>query len=139
MSHLEYDPDLYAGQLDNREDHAPGDEPEESAGHWVRNANLGLLFSIVLTVAAFWLAEVHPLVVWGPAIPDALLVLAVAQMGVHLVFFLHVTTGPDNTNNVLALAFGILVVFLIVGGSIWIMGHLAHNMMPADQLMQRMM
>jgi cytochrome o ubiquinol oxidase operon protein cyoD len=47
-----------------------------------------------------------------------------------------VTTGPDNTNNVLALAFGILVVFLIVVGSIWIMNHLHHNMMPADQLMQ---
>jgi hypothetical protein len=34
-------------------------------------------------------------------------VLAIAQMGVHLVFFLHITTGPDNTNNVLALAFGL--------------------------------
>ena len=34
-----------------------------------------------------------------------LVVLAIAQMGVHLVFFLHITTGPDNTNNVLALAF----------------------------------
>jgi cytochrome o ubiquinol oxidase operon protein cyoD len=136
MSHLDYDPGLYEGQLDNREDHAPGDEPEESAGHWVRNANLGLLFSVLLTIAAFWLAEVHPLVVWGPAIPDALIVLAIAQMGVHLVFFLHVTTGPDNTNNVLALAFGVLVVFLIVLGSIWIMGQMQHNMMPTDQLMQ---
>ena len=36
--------------------------------------------------------------------------LAIAQMGVHLVFFLHITTGPDNTNNVLALAFGVLIV-----------------------------
>jgi cytochrome o ubiquinol oxidase operon protein cyoD len=57
-------------------------------------------------------------------------------MGVHLVFFLHVTTGPDNTNNVLALAFGVLVVFLIVAGSIWIMNNLNHNMMPMDQLMR---
>lgn len=56
-------------------------------------------------------------------------------MGVHLVFFLHITTGPDNTNNVLALAFGILVVVLIVLGSIWIMDHLKQNMMPMDQLM----
>jgi cytochrome o ubiquinol oxidase operon protein cyoD len=57
-------------------------------------------------------------------------------MGVHLVFFLHITTGPDNTNNVLALAFGILVVFLIVAGSIWIMNHLQTNMMPMNQLME---
>jgi cytochrome o ubiquinol oxidase operon protein cyoD len=134
MSGLEYDPRLYAGDLNHREDHAPGDEPVESAGHWVRNSNLGLGFSVVLTVAAFVIAGSH--LVWGPAVPVALLVLAIAQMGVHLVFFLHVTTGPDNTNNVLALAFGVLVVFLIVAGSIWIMGHLSHNMMPTtDQLM----
>lgn len=134
MSNLEYDPRLYTGDLNHREDHAPGDEPEESAGHWVLNSNLGLGFSIVLTVAAFYLASAH--LIWGPAVPVALIVLAIAQMGVHLVFFLHVTTGPDNTNNVLALAFGILVVFLIVGGSIWIMNHLTQNMMPMDQLME---
>jgi cytochrome o ubiquinol oxidase operon protein cyoD len=134
MSHLDYDPAQYEDRLDNREDHAPGDEPEESAGHWVLNANLGLGFSVVLTAAAFWVAAVHP--VWGPAVPVALVVLAIAQMGVHLVFFLHVTTGPDNTNNVLALAFGIMVVFLIVVGSIWIMGQMRYNMMPVDQLMR---
>ena len=56
--------------------------------------------------------------------------LAIAQMGVHLVFFLHITTGPDNTNNVLALAFGVLIVFLVVSGSLWIMANLNANMMP---------
>lgn len=134
MSDLEYDPKLHGGSLDHREDHAPGDEPEESAGHWVMNSNLGLGFSVILTVAAFVLAQTH--LIYGPSIPVALIVLAIAQMGVHLVFFLHVTTGPDNTNNVLALAFGILVVFLIVAGSIWIMTHLTQNMMPMDQMMQ---
>ena len=136
MSDLEYDPHAYDEPMDH-EDHAPGDEPEESAGHWVRNSNLGLGFSIVLTVAAFWAAGATHLI-YGPAIPVALIVLAIAQMGVHLVFFLHITTGPDNTNNVLALAFGVLVVFLLVGGSVWIMTHLNQNMMPMpmDQLMR---
>ena len=50
-------------------------------------------------------------------------------MGVHLVFFLHVSSGPDNTNNALALAFGTLVVLLLIGGSVWILGHLDHAMM----------
>jgi cytochrome o ubiquinol oxidase operon protein cyoD len=134
MSHLEFDPHLYTSEVNQREDHAPGDAPEESAGHWVLNSNLGLVFSVVLTAAAFAAARSH--LIWGPAVPDALIVLAIAQMGVHIVFFLHVTTGPDNTNNVLALAFGVLVVFLIVFGSIWIMGHLNDNMMPMQQLMQ---
>jgi cytochrome o ubiquinol oxidase operon protein cyoD len=134
MSDLEFDPDAYRGVLDERGDLAPGDEPQESAGHWVLNANLGLGFSVILTIAAFVAVTTH--LVWGPAIPVALIVLAIAQMGVHLVFFLHVTTGPDNTNNVLALAFGLLVVFLIVAGSLWIMNNLQANMMPMDQLMQ---
>jgi cytochrome o ubiquinol oxidase operon protein cyoD len=134
MSKLEFDPHLYTGQLDGREDHAPGDEPEESAGHWVRNANFGLGLSVLLTAAAFIFAGSHA--IYGPAIPVALIVLAISQMGVHLVFFLHVTTGPDNTNNVLALALGILVVFLIVLGSIWIMHHLNGNMMPMDQIVR---
>jgi cytochrome o ubiquinol oxidase operon protein cyoD len=134
MSNPESDLHLNPDQVDELEDHAPGDEPPEEAGHWVRNANLGLGFSIVLTVAAFYLAKSD--VVYGPAIPEALIVLAIAQMGVHLVFFLHITTGPDNTNNVLALAFGILVVFLIVAGSIWIMSHLSDNMMPMEQMLQ---
>jgi cytochrome o ubiquinol oxidase operon protein cyoD len=129
MSSEEYDPHAPEGV-----DHAPGDEPDESAGHWIRNSNLGLGFSVILTIAAFVLAAWHPLL-WAPALPVALIVLAIGQMGVHLVFFLHVTTGPDNTNNVLALAFGILVVFLLVAGSIWIMAHLSHNLMPIDQLM----
>lgn len=129
-SHLHLDPDV----MDERADHAPGDEPPEAAGHWIRNANLGLGFSIVLTVAAFALAGSD--VIYAPALPVALIVLAIAQMGVHLVFFLHITTGPDNTNNVLALAFGILVVFLTVVGSIWIMDHMKHNMMPMEELMQ---
>jgi cytochrome o ubiquinol oxidase operon protein cyoD len=134
MSELEYDPRPYAGALDHREDHAPGDEPVEDAGEYIRNASLGLGFSVILTVAAFVLAGTH--LIYGPAVPVGLLVLAIAQMGVHLVFFLHITTGPDNTNNVLALAYGIMVVFLIVIGSVWIMNHLEQNMMPMDQLMQ---
>jgi cytochrome o ubiquinol oxidase operon protein cyoD len=134
MSEVEFDPKHPIGIHDDREDHAPGDEPIEDAGHWVANSNLGLGFSVILTVAAFVIARSS--LVYGPSVPVALIVLAIAQMGVHLVFFLHITTGPDNTNNVLALAFGILVVFLIVVGSIWIMDHLAGNMMPTAQLMQ---
>ena len=56
-------------------------------------------------------------------------------MVVHLVFFLHITTGPDNTNNVLALAFGVFIVTIVVAGSTWIMTNLNHNMMAPAELM----
>jgi cytochrome o ubiquinol oxidase operon protein cyoD len=52
------------------------------------------------------------------------------------VFFLHITTAPDNTNNVLALAFGILIVALVMGGSLWIMDHLDHRMVPMTEVLQ---
>ncbi len=70
------------------------------------------------------------------SIPIALSVLAIAQMGVHLVFFLHMTSGPDNLNNLMALAFGLLIVMLLVFGSLWIMANLNHNMMPMEQIMK---
>jgi cytochrome o ubiquinol oxidase subunit IV len=37
---------------------------------------------------------------------------------------------------VLALAFGVLIVILVMAGSLWIMANLNHNMMPMDQFMQ---
>jgi len=132
MSAFKSDTRLNAGKLDDGGDHAPGDEPKEDVGHWVRNANIGLGLSALLTAGAFFLASSQS--VWGPAIPVGLIVLGIAQMGVQLVFFLHITTGPDNTNNVLALAFGLLVVLLVVIGSVWIMDHVTTNMMPVEQM-----
>lgn len=89
---------------------------------------IGLALALILTGVSFWAASTSSL--WGPGIAVGLVVLAIAQMGVHLVFFLHITSGPDNTNNVLALAFGVLIVFLVMIGTIWIMTHMDANMMP---------
>jgi cytochrome o ubiquinol oxidase operon protein cyoD len=117
-------------------DLAPGEEHEDGGGVTQRVVGylVGLGLAILLTATSFYVAGTD--LVWQPSIPVALVVLAIAQMGVHLVFFLHITTGPDNTNNVLALAFGVLIVILLMGGSLWIMTNLNHNMMPMDQIMQ---
>jgi cytochrome o ubiquinol oxidase subunit IV len=117
-----------------RHDVAPGDEEEVRIGPRLVGYVIGLGLAILLTATSFFVAGTN--LVWQPSIPVAIIVLAIAQMGVHLVFFLHITTGPDNTNNVLALAFGLLIVFLVIGGSLWIMANLNQNMMPMDQLMQ---
>ena len=98
---------------------------------------IGLALALILTGVSFWVASTGAL--WGPGVAVGLVVLAIAQMGVHLVFFLHITSGPDNTNNVLALAFGVLIVFLVMIGTIWIMGHMDANMMPDPALMNLQM
>jgi cytochrome o ubiquinol oxidase subunit IV len=115
-------------------DLAPGDEDEGRIGPRLIGYVIGLGLALLLTATSFFVAGTD--LVWQPSIPVAIIVLAIAQMGVHLVFFLHITTGADNTNNVLALAFGILIVVLVIGGTLWIMANLNHNMLPMDQLMR---
>ena len=115
-------------------DLAPGDEEEVRVGPRLLGYCTGFGLAILLTATSFFIAGTS--LVWQPSIPVALIVLAIAQMGVHLVFFIHITTDPDNTNNILALAFGLLIVFLVVGGSLWIMANLNQNMLPMDQIMQ---
>ena len=117
-------------------DTVPGYEPVGADGesHAIWSYLIGLGLATLLTIVSFFVAQTT--LVWTPSLPVALVVLAIAQMGVHLVFFLHITTGPDNVNNVMALAFGVLIVLLLLVGSLWIMMHMNQNMMPMDQIMQ---
>ncbi len=117
-------------------DVAPG-EPHSNIMSESLSYIIGLGLALLLTGVSFWVASTS--VLWGPGVAVGLVVLAIAQMGVHLVFFLHITTGPDNTNNVLALAFGVLIVFLVMIGTIWIMAHLAANMGPSAEMMNLQM
>jgi cytochrome o ubiquinol oxidase operon protein cyoD len=105
---------------------------QEGPSHWLVYTT-GLLLAVILTATSFWAANTSLL--WASGIPLGIAVLGIAQMGVHLVFFLHMTSGPDNTNHVLALAFGVLFVFMVVAGSLWIMADLNSGMMPAAGMM----
>ena len=115
---------------------APG-EPHDSLMSETISYIVGLGLALLLTAVSFWVASTSN--IWGPGVAMGLVVLAIAQMGVHLVFFLHITTGPDNTNNVLALAFGVLIVFLVMIGTIWIMGHMNANMGVSPEMMNLQM
>ena len=130
MSDTEVSLHLHDGDL------APGDERIDGReiAEGVRGYLVGLGLATLITVVAFFISGTS--LVWQPSIPIALVVLAIAQMGVHLVFFLHITTGAESLNNVLALMFGLLIVTLLIVGSLWIMTHLNHNMMPMERIMQ---
>jgi cytochrome o ubiquinol oxidase operon protein cyoD len=121
---------LYDGDI------APGDERADGreVAEGILGYLIGLGLAVLLTVVAFFITGTS--LVWQPSIPAALIVLAITQMGVHIVFFLHITTRPDSINNVMALTFGVFIVFVLIVGSLWIMTHLNHNMMPMERLMQ---
>jgi cytochrome o ubiquinol oxidase operon protein cyoD len=109
------------------DDRTPGVEEHEPAASYLSyTAGLGL--AILATIASFIVSQTNLL--WAPGIPVGLVVLAFAQIGVHLVFFLHLGSGSDSTNNILALAFGVLIAFLVIAGSVWIMANLGSNLMP---------
>ena len=121
---------------DNLLDVAPGIPHSNIVSETVAYV-IGLALALILTGVSFWVASTSTL--WGPGVAVGLVVLAIAQMGVHQVFFLHITSGPDNTNNVLALAFGVLIVFLVMVGTIWIMAHMDANMAPDPAIMNLQM
>jgi cytochrome o ubiquinol oxidase operon protein cyoD len=118
-------------------DRAPGDasrptELRRDASFNVLVYSVGLSLAAILTAISFWAANTSLL--WPPGVPLGLAALAITQMGIHLVFFLHITSGPDSTNNVLALAFGVLIVALVMAGSLWIMTNLDQNMTPMREM-----
>jgi cytochrome o ubiquinol oxidase operon protein cyoD len=121
---------------DNLIDVAPG-SPHNNLVSETAAYFIGLALALILTGISFWVASTSAL--WGPGVATGLVVLAIAQIGIHLVFFLHITSGPDNTNNVLALAFGVLIVFLVMIGTIWIMAHMNANVGMAPELMNLQM
>jgi cytochrome o ubiquinol oxidase operon protein cyoD len=107
------------------DDRTPGVEQHESTASYL-SYTAGLVLAVLLTIMSFVVSQTHLL--WPPGIPVGLVVLAFAQIGVHLVFFLHMGSGPDNTNNILALAFGLFIVFLVITGSCWVIANLNANM-----------
>jgi cytochrome o ubiquinol oxidase subunit IV len=109
------------------DDRTPGVEENEPTASCL-SYTAGLVLAILATIASFVVAQTN--LIWAPGIPVGLIVLAFAQIGIHLVFFLHLGSGADSTNNILALAFGVLIVFLVIAGSIWITANLYENMMP---------
>jgi cytochrome o ubiquinol oxidase operon protein cyoD len=113
--------------VDRPYDRTPGVEHQETTANYL-SYTVGLGLAVLLTVGSFLVSQTNLL--WAPGIPVGLVVLAFAQIGVHLVFFLHIGTGPDHTNNIIALAFGLLIAFLVIGGSTFIIANLNANMIP---------
>jgi cytochrome o ubiquinol oxidase subunit IV len=96
-------------------------------GHGSRRSyTTGFLLAIALTVVPFGLVMSHASI----GTPLLITVFALAQIGVHIVYFLHVNRSEEQRWNLMALVFTATVLCIILGGSIWIMHNLYANMMP---------
>lgn len=105
-------------------------EKADSAGRGARADYVrGFAMAAVLTAAAFTLVMNHTL---GniPLTVAAVMGLAVVQVVVHMVFFLHMNSRSEGGWNLLALLFTLLLVLIVLSGSLWVMYHLNANMMP---------
>jgi len=93
----------------------------------VKTYMVGFILSVILTGIPFWMvmdgSASHPTIL------GVILVSAVVQIMVHLVCFLHMNTSSSERWNVVALAFTVLIIAILVVGSIWIMWNLNLNMM----------
>lgn len=87
--------------------------------HGLRSYLVGFVLAVVLTAIPFYLVHAH-------ALPPSRIMLVIAaaavlQILVHLHFFLHVDFTTTPRENLLAIAFTAVLIFLMVGGSFWIM------------------
>ena len=88
---------------------------------------VGFALSIVLTAIAFGLVMSDA--VSGRIASPGIVMAAVAQMLVHMHYFLHLDTSSAARWNLLALLFTLLIIIIFVGGSLWIMANLNYRMM----------
>ncbi|QDM40753.1 cytochrome o ubiquinol oxidase subunit IV [Altererythrobacter sp. TH136] len=109
--------------------HGHGSAHDESYGHGSRKSYLiGFALSAVLTAIPFWLVMTGVLTPGATAV--AVIVMAVVQILVHTVCFLHVNTQAEGGWTLIAYVFTAVLLFIVIAGSVWIMYHLNTNMMP---------
>jgi cytochrome o ubiquinol oxidase operon protein cyoD len=115
----------------------------EEIGVWPRKGNIartyvvGFIFSIIITLAAYLLA-IHQLFSFRTA-AIVILVLACLQFFVQITCFLHLGREAGSRDRLALLACAIVIVFILVSGSLWIMFNLNGRMMPSTEQMEQYM
>ncbi len=116
---------------DNHQAHGAGhDEHATGPDHGsLKGYATGFILAVILTAIPFWLVICK---VFEKSSTTALVILALAavQIVVHMVYFLHMNTKAEGGWSMLALIFTVMLVVIMLAGSIWVMYHLNHNMMP---------
>jgi len=94
---------------------------------------IGFGLSVVLTAVPFWLV-MNGAIESKPVTAFVIMAFAAVQIVVHMVFFLHMSPKSENGWTILALIFTLVIVFITLSGSLWVMYHLNINMMPGHNM-----
>ncbi|HWV62722.1 MAG TPA: cytochrome o ubiquinol oxidase subunit IV [Oxalicibacterium sp.] len=114
---------------DHGHDHGHGHHDDHASHGTLKSYAIGFILSVILTAIPFWL-------VMGKVIENSstmaivILGFAAVQVVVHMIYFLHMNSKVEGGWSMLAMIFTIVVVVIMLAGSIWVMYHLNHNMMP---------
>ena len=106
------------------------DHQESHGSHGtLKSYAIGFVLSVLLTAIPFWIV-MHPTFEQSTTTALVVLAFAMVQIVVHMIYFLHMNTSAEGGWSMLALIFTVVVLVIAMSGSIWVMYHLNHNMMP---------
>lgn len=116
---------------DNHQPHQSGHDDHSPAGNHgsLKSYATGFVLAVVLTAIPFWLV-IGKVFEKSGTTALVILLLAALQIVVHMVYFLHMNSKAEGGWSMLALIFTVMLVVIMLSGSIWVMYHLNHNMMP---------
>jgi cytochrome o ubiquinol oxidase operon protein cyoD len=119
---------MSAHQEHSAHDHHHDDHAHANHGSLGSYAT-GFVLAVILTAIPFWLVMGK---VFDKSSTTGLVLLgfAAVQIIVHMVYFLHMNSKAEGGWSMLALIFTVMVVAIMLSGSLWVMYHLNHNMMP---------
>ena len=126
---LDLDPTGHSAEAHHADHHDDDDDRGGASHSTFKGYMTGFVLAVILTAIPFWL-------VIGKVLPTSnitgLVILAIAavQIVVHMIYFLHMNTRSEGGWSLLALAFTVVLLAIMLSGSIWVMYHLNANMMP---------
>jgi len=110
--------------------------PQEHHGS-LKSYLTGFVLAVIFTAIPFWIV-MGKVLINSYVIGLILLGLGAVQIVVHMVYFLDMNTKSEGGWSMLALIFTVILVVIMLSGSLWVMYHLNHNMMPGMMTESRM-
>jgi cytochrome o ubiquinol oxidase operon protein cyoD len=119
---------MSAASHDAHHAHDDHEHGEGGAHGTLKDYVIGFVLAVILTAIPFWL-------VMGDVLPShqmtalAVMGLAVIQVIVHMIYFLHMNSRSEGGWTMLALVFTLIIVVITLAGSMWVMHNLDTHMM----------